>query len=71
MLSAMARNATALERAFQLARSGDYGTIKDIRKRLRAEGYPSMQIAGSALIKQLRAIIRTARDAKAKNDPPT
>jgi hypothetical protein len=30
---------TALERAFQLARSGKMATIEDIKKRLKQEGY--------------------------------
>ena len=30
---------TALERAFQLARSGHMATVDDIRKRLKREGY--------------------------------
>jgi hypothetical protein len=71
MLSAMAQDTTALERAFQLASSGDHRSIDDIKRRLRAEGYSVDQIAGSALKKQLRMLIRSASNAKARSGPPT
>ena len=32
-------NITTLERAFQLARSGQCSTLDDIKQRLKAEGY--------------------------------
>jgi hypothetical protein len=32
-------NLSALERAFQLARSGQVSNVEDIRKRLKQEGY--------------------------------
>jgi hypothetical protein len=71
MLNAMDRDTTALERAFQLAGSGDHRSIGDIKQRLKAEGYSVDRITGSALNKQLRTLIRSARDANAGNDPPT
>jgi hypothetical protein len=52
--------ATALERAFQLAKSGRYASLDDIKKRLKAEGYSTAQITGGALSKQLRVLIQTA-----------
>jgi hypothetical protein len=51
--------ATALERAFQLAKSGSYASLEHIKKRLKAERYSTEQITGGALSKQLRALIRT------------
>jgi hypothetical protein len=53
---------TALERAFQLARSGHMATVDDIRKRLKEEGYDERAVAdgGRSLTTQLRGLIRTA-----------
>jgi hypothetical protein len=60
---------TALERAFQLAKSGDYATVSDIRKRLAQEGYSIAQITGGALSKQLLALIRAGRRATSSSGP--
>jgi phosphohistidine phosphatase SixA len=54
---------TALERAFQLAKSGDYGSVPDIKRRLIREGYSVAAITGGALSKQLLALIRGSRSA--------
>jgi hypothetical protein len=59
----MDHTVTALERAFALAKSGEYATVPGIRKRLAKEGYSVAQITGVALSKQLRALIRAARVA--------
>jgi len=53
--------ATALERAFQLARSGDYPSVPDIKKQLSTEGYSAAQITGGTLLRQLLALIRDSR----------
>lgn len=45
---------TALERAFELARSGECASVSDIRVRLKAEGLSANQIEGPVLIRQLR-----------------
>ncbi len=58
----MKPNVTALERAFELARSGKFATSNDIRRCLSAEGYSHYQINGPSLLKQIRAVIETARD---------
>jgi hypothetical protein len=71
MVGTMYKDTTALERAFQLASSGDHGSIDDIKRRLRTEGYSDTQIMGGTLSKQLRALIRSARNAKARSGPPT
>jgi hypothetical protein len=60
-LNPMDQSTTDLERAFQLARSGRCGSLKDIRLQLRAEGYSTMQITGKALARQLQALIQAAR----------
>jgi hypothetical protein len=52
---------TALERAFQLARSGRPKSIDDIKRELAKEHYSSGQISGNAIKKQLLALIREAQ----------
>jgi hypothetical protein len=51
----------ALERAFALARSGDFAGVGAIRNQLRAEGFDATQVDGPLLLKQLRALIDTAK----------
>jgi hypothetical protein len=46
-----------LERAFDLARSGQFQTIQKIRDRLRHEGYSDAQVYGRTLSKQLHELI--------------
>jgi hypothetical protein len=53
---------TALERAFQLARSGQVSGLGEIVKAIRREGYSPDQIQGRALRRQLADIIKTARE---------
>jgi hypothetical protein len=57
----MQQNLTALERAFELANSGNCENIADIKKALKSEGYSDQQITGRALGKQLTELIRQAR----------
>jgi hypothetical protein len=51
-------NATVLERAFELAKSGRFTSIDDLIVRLRAEGYSTVSVVGPMLLRQLRALIR-------------
>jgi hypothetical protein len=60
----MVERPTALERAFQLADSGAYKTVEQIKRALAAEGYAQSQIIGPSLRRQLRDRIRSARAAK-------
>jgi hypothetical protein len=53
---------TTLERAFQLARSGQVSGLAEIVKALRREGYSPDQIQGRALRRQLADLIKTARE---------
>ena len=53
---------TALERAFELARSGSSPTVAIIKKRLDREGYASSQVQGRELAKQLKALIQAANE---------
>lgn len=55
---------TALERAFEMARSGEFTTISEIIAGLRREGHATSQVDGPALRKQLRALIKEALAAK-------
>jgi hypothetical protein len=52
---------TALERAFQLARSGQVSGLSEIVKALSREGYSANQIEGPALRRQLTGLIEAAR----------
>ena len=57
----MDHTVTALERAFQLAKSGSCASIAEIKSRLRAEGYSVTQVTGRTLSAQLSALIQAAR----------
>jgi hypothetical protein len=57
----MDNKTTVLERAFELARSGDYASVSEIKKQLRKEGYSVAQIIGRSLSKQLQALLRGAQ----------
>ena len=52
---------TALERAFQLAKSGACISVAALKKQLKAEGYSTNQITGPTLNKQLVALIPSAQ----------
>jgi hypothetical protein len=45
-----------VERAFVLARSGEYANVGSIRDQLRREGYGGNHIEGPSLIRQLRRL---------------
>jgi hypothetical protein len=57
----MIERPTAVERAFELARSARCLTTTDIRKKLKEEGHSLEAIAGPALLKQLTAILQAKR----------
>ncbi len=56
----MQNRLTTLERAFELARSGDCRSTDEIRKRLNAEGYSGQQVTGPTLLRQLRELCAAA-----------
>jgi transposase len=60
-LGAMDQNKTTLERAFELAKSGVYANLDELRMKLKAEGYDLKQTEGTALRKQLNLIMQSAR----------
>jgi hypothetical protein len=60
----MTPNVSALERAFQLAKSGRVGGITDIRAQLKREGYDNSVVEGRLLRSQLKALIESARSGR-------
>jgi hypothetical protein len=54
-------NKTPLERAFELAGSGQYESIAKIKRELGREGFVTDQLQGRALTRQLNDIIRQAQ----------
>ena len=66
------KHITAIERAFEIARSGVARNVDEIKKRLRDEGYDQDQLYGKALTRQLMEIARRAQvESKLKNTPPS
>jgi hypothetical protein len=57
----MTFRSTALERAFTLARSGDYVGVAEIKGQLKAEGYSVQQLEGPLLMRQLRELCVASR----------
>jgi hypothetical protein len=57
----MSTRPTSLERAFELAKSGQCATVEEIKKKLKAEGHCEYQIVGRTLSKQLRELIEAAK----------
>jgi hypothetical protein len=53
----MEQNVGAVERAFQLAKSGKFRSVTEIERQVRVEGYSADQISGRTLLKQLRALL--------------
>lgn len=51
---------STLERAFELARSGRFGSVSDVKQAVSAEGYDRRQLEGSALTRQLSSLVRDA-----------
>jgi hypothetical protein len=62
----MDHNKSVLERAFDLAKSGEHETTETIKRQLAKEGYSAGQIFGPSLHKQLRGLIAAARESKAQ-----
>jgi hypothetical protein len=60
---------TVLERAFELARSGDYAGVSEVRDQLAKEGFSTAQITGPTLMRQLRTLCTDASSAKDPEPP--
>lgn len=56
---------TTLERAFELARSGEFSTPAEIRQRLKQERFDSVEahLQGPSITRQLRLLCDKARQA--------
>ena len=62
-------NRSVFERAFELAASGRFLTVSEIRLRLHREGYREELIEGPILAKQLLDAIKQARVDRATSKP--
>ena len=56
----MKPNVNTLERAFELARTGEFDSLRQLKDRLHHEGYPSGLVVGRYLSAQLRELMRMA-----------
>jgi len=54
----MIPNQTALERAFELARSGKFKTVSELKTAIGKEGYLVSQLDGPMLQRQLRVVLK-------------
>jgi len=59
----MSEPATMIERAIQLAQSGQCISVNDVRQRLRREGYVgiAVEMGGAAINRQLVDLLHSAR----------
>lgn len=59
----MSGQITTLERAFELARSGQCDSVNDLRQRLRREGYDAvhLHLHGASINKQLADLMHAAK----------
>ena len=66
------RRPNVMERAFELARSGEPATIAELRRRLRREGYEQVDfhLAGKMTQTQLLALIAAAGAPIPAEAPP-
>lgn len=56
----MKPNVSAIERAFELAQSGNFVTVAEVKHRLHTEGYSIAQVDGPLLHKQLLNVMIAA-----------
>jgi hypothetical protein len=60
---------TALERAFEMAKSGRFTRVSDIKRAVSDEGYSAAQLQGRTLQRQLGELIKAAREGAAEKSP--
>ena len=65
----MTFRSTPLERAFILARSGEYVGVAEIKSQLKAEGYGVQQLEGPLLMRQLRELCIASRKVEDAQKP--
>jgi hypothetical protein len=66
----MSLPSTTLERAFELARSGECATVADIRVRLKRERFEAVEahLQGQSIQRQLRRLCDEARELAEPED---
>jgi hypothetical protein len=62
----MKPNVNTLERAFELARTGEFDSIRQLEARLHHEGYPLGLVVGPSLSGQLRELMRMAHPVSSR-----
>jgi hypothetical protein len=62
----MEPNKTALERAFELAQTGRYLEIGEIKLRLHAEGYSTEAVTGPTLYDQLKRLMGMSQKTRGR-----
>jgi hypothetical protein len=66
---------TTLERAFELASTGEFDSISGLKHRLSHEGYVVEQLTGPVLLTQIKSLMQSARDNPAptipRDNPPS
>jgi hypothetical protein len=60
----MEPNKTAIERAFDLAQTGLYSDVGDVKARLRDEGYFTYTVTGPMLRAQLKRVMEAAQKSR-------
>ncbi|NGP17998.1 hypothetical protein [Devosia aurantiaca] len=65
----MKPHVTPIERAFELARSGQCRSTTEIKKALKSEGYVIETLTGATLLKQLRNTILAHGGGEAMHTP--
>jgi hypothetical protein len=58
-----------IERAFELAQTGRYLEVKEIKEQLRSEGYLASSITGPTLCGQLKLLIEAGKKSRWKAPP--
>ena len=58
-------NKSALERAFEMANTGECETVASVINHLNKEGYNGNQVTGRALVKHLSTLIAEAKQKRA------
>lgn len=61
----MDRPADPVERAFQLAQSGKFSALGDIKAKLKSEGYSLATVGSPSIAKQLRGLIKKSQEPHA------
>jgi hypothetical protein len=65
----MDNNISAIERAFQLAATGQFTSVAKLRLQLSAEGFLTWQVEGRELAKRLKVAIITSRKLSSATEP--